>query len=169
MQTGVVAGRADTGQQNLTLHPSPMKSCFSLFAILSLCLCMASSCFGWDELIDVTPKNQRDLGLDFSITSRSFKGTFIVDLVIPPASALKDLASVGVALKSDPTGAITGLTIPSVGLTHFSQKSTTDPEQVASVYGTRLSVGKDSVPRTSIWFIYDNNRYTIQLSDYVRK
>ena len=92
-----------------------------------------------------------------------------MDFVIPPASPLKGLTSVGVFTTRDDFDAPTGLSIPFMGLTRFPRDSQTKPKQVEWVRGIRLWLGEDSITGATIQFEHADKLYQLRLADYARQ
>ena len=146
-----------------------MKSFNSIFVISSIFLFLALPCFARTDSIDVTPKNQKELGLDFSVAVRKHKLTFIVDFVIPSDSTLESFTTISVFSPQDDFSAPTGLSIPFMGLTRFPRDSESTPKQVEWVRGVRLWVGEASIAGVTIQFEYRDKLYRIRLADYAPK
>jgi len=146
-----------------------MKSFKSIFVISSLFLLLALPCFAYTDSIDITPKNQKELGLDFSIAVRKHKLTYIVDFVIPSGSSLESLTTIGVFSPQDDLSPPTGLSIPYMGLARFPRDSQSTPKQVEWVLGIRLWVGEASVAGATIQFEHRDKLYRIRLADYAHK
>src|SRR6185295_16951291 len=149
--------------------PTPDMKRRIAFLLFTLCLFLLLPCLAWDESLIVTPKNQKALELDFSITAKKQERTFIVDFVIPPASTVNDLTNFSVFSSTNKFASSGGISIPFMGLTRFPRDSSTNPKQVEWVHGFRLWIGEDSVAATEIQFDHRDRRYQIHLIDYLRQ
>ena len=141
----------------------------SYYSIITFWLLIAWPCFGLETPCDVTPKNQKDLGLDFSITVTKHERTFIVDFVVPSSSALTNLARVGVFSRQKSFSDPVGLSVPLMGLTRFPRDNPSNPKDVEWVQGFRLWIGENSLANTMISFDHQSKSYAIQLSNYAQQ
>ncbi|MEP6670930.1 MAG: hypothetical protein ABJF10_17355 [Chthoniobacter sp.] len=140
-----------------------MKSLYPLLAIGCLWHFLTFQSLGWDEPpIVVTPKNQKELGLDFSLTTKKHERTFIVDFAIPPGSKLESLKGVGVFSSKKDFSDPVGLEVPFMGLTRF-------PSDTKWLYGFRLWLGEETFSGAVIQFKHRDQTFLVHLRDYPRQ
>ena len=144
-----------------------MKSRTLTTALGGLWLLTTLSCFGWITTHDVTAENQKELGLDFSITIMKHKHNLIVDFVVPPAGALSSLERIGVFDNSSGFTNLSGLSVPFLGLTRFPRDTQSTPKHLEWVRGIRLWVGEQSITNVVIQFEHNGELYSIHLDAYV--
>lgn len=134
--------------------------------IFMLCVSAATTSLWAFDDIEVTPKNQKKLRLDFKLTAHKYQQTWMVDFVVPAGSKLQAITRIGAFSPLDDFSSPGGLSVPFAGLTRFPRDNPSKPKEVQWVQGVRFWVGNAILSETQMQFDFRGQTYSIRLRDY---
>jgi hypothetical protein len=115
------------------------------------------------DSVDVTPGNQKELGLDFKLTAYRSEQVWVVEFVVPAKSKLQAITNVSAFSPQSDSNA---LSVAFAGLTRFPRDNPRKPKEVQWVKGVQFWVGNAILADTQIQFKYGGEDYIIFLRDY---